>query len=207
MGSRRWPRTWTTRAELLTRAVDVADAAAVVAAVASVRDVLGPVTGLVNVAGIGGSGSFLGTHPATWDRVLGVHLGGTVACTRAVLPDMLAAGDGRIVNILTDGLWHGRTTVSYTTAKGAILGFTRSLALEVAAQGVRVNAVAPGPVATRMLLDDDPAVIAAELATVPIGRAIEATEVAATIAFLLGPGGAPYVGQVLAPNGGTVFSG
>jgi 2-hydroxycyclohexanecarboxyl-CoA dehydrogenase len=192
---------------LLTRAVDVADAAAVVAAVASVREVLGPVTGLVNVAGIGGSGSFVGTHPVTWDRVLRVHLGGTVACTRAVLPDMLAAGDGRIVNILTDGLWHGRTTVSYTTAKGAILGFTRSLALEVAAEGVRVNAVAPGPVATRMLLDDDPAVIAAELATVPIGRAIEATEVAATIAFLLGPGGAPYVGQVLAPNGGTVFSG
>ena len=57
------------------------------------------------------------------------------------------------------------------------------------------------------LFADDPAVIAAELATVPIGRAIEATEVAATIAFLLGQGGAPYVGQVLAPNGGTVFSG
>ncbi len=77
---------------------------------------------------------------------------------------MLERRTGVIVNVLTDGLWHGATSVTYTTAKGALLGFTRSLAREVAARGVRVNAVAPGPVATAMLLDDDPAAIAAELA-------------------------------------------
>lgn len=187
--------------------MDVADTGAVPAAMTALARDLGPVFALVNVAGIGGSGAFLDTDPAAWERVLGVHLGGTVACTRAVLPAMLDRGSGRIVNLLTDGLWHGRTTVAYTTAKGAILGFTRALAVEVADRGVRVNAVAPGPVATPMLLDGDPEEVAAELRTVPLRRALQPDEVAATISFLLGPGGEPYVGQVLGPNGGTVFAG
>ena len=171
-----------------------------------VRDA-GRVTILVNNAGVGGTGAFLDVDDAAWSEMLAVHVGGTVACTRALLPGMLEAGDGRIVTILSDGVWHGRTTVPYTTAKGALLGFTRSLATEVAARGVLVNAVAPGPVATPMLLDGSSDDLAAELATVPIGRFLVPDEVAATVAFLCGPGGVVYVGQVLGPNGGTVLAG
>jgi NAD(P)-dependent dehydrogenase (short-subunit alcohol dehydrogenase family) len=202
LGSEAW-----SKGRLETIIVDVADAPGVTAAIEELVARAGPVWALVNAAGIGGTAPFLEVDGPTWDRVLGTHLGGTVTCTRAVLPGMLRAGHGRIVNVLTDGLWHGRTTVPYTTAKGAILGFTRSLATEVAADGVRINAVAPGPVDTPMLHAGPPDEVAAELATVPIGRALTADEIAATIAFLLGPGGEAYVGQVLAPNGGTVFAG
>ena len=113
---------------------------------------------LVNNAGIAGTGPFL--------RPLGCGVGGGPRAstsmgpyaTRAVLPGDAGRRDGAgSSTVLTDGLWHGRTSVPYTTAKGALLGFTRSLAQEVAAAGVRVNAVAPGPVETPMLLDGDPA--------------------------------------------------
>jgi 3-oxoacyl-[acyl-carrier protein] reductase len=192
------------RPPILPLLVDVTDESAVRAALATLTGRHGAVGILVNNAGIGGHGGFLDATPGDWDRMLAVHLGGALTCIRAVLPGMLAAREGRIVNILTDGLWHGRTSTTYTTAKGALLGLTRSLAREVAAHGVRVNAVAPGPVDTPMFLDAAPEVVAAERATVPIGRSLRPDEVADTVAFLCGPGGEAYVGQVLAPNGGTV---
>jgi 3-oxoacyl-[acyl-carrier protein] reductase len=186
---------------------DVTDPAAVETAIRRLEGAAaGPVEVLINNAGLAGSGTFLETDRAAFERLLEVHLHGALHATRVVLPGMLERGSGVIVNVLSDGLWHGGTSVAYTTAKGALLGFTRSLAREVAPAGVRVNAVAPGPVATRMLLDDDPEAIAAELAGVPIGRALEPDEIAASIAFLCGPGGAAYVGAVLSPNGGTVMS-
>lgn len=184
--------------------LDITDGAAVAREHARIVDRFGPVSVLVNNAGIGGTAPFLAADAAAWAGVLGVHLDGSLACIRAVLPAMLHQRFGRIINVLSDGVWHGRTTVPYTTAKGALLGLTRSLAMEVADAGVRVNAVAPGPVATAMLLDGDPAAVEAERATVPIGRFLVPDEIAASIAFLAGPGGEPYVGQVLAPNGGTV---
>ena len=192
---------------LVTARADVADPDAVAAALDRIVTILGPIDALVSNAGIGGTGTFLDTDQAAWQRLQDVHLGGAVHLARLVLPGMLERGGGRIVTILSDGLWHGRTTVAYTTAKGALLGFTRALAVEVAPSGVRVNAVAPGPVATPMLLEDDPAAVEAERRTVPTGRFLEPASVAATIAFLVGPGGDDYVGQVLSPNGGTVFPG
>ena len=187
--------------------VDLRDQTAAAAAIDTFAQGAGAVDILVNNAGIGGSGVFLDVDAAEWADILAVHVGGTVACTRAVLPGMLDAGDGRIVTILSDGLWHGRTTVPYTTAKGALLGFTRALATEVAPRGVLVNAVAPGPVATPMLLDGTPQELAIELATVPIGQFLSPDEIASTVSFLCGPGGVVYVGQVLGPNGGTVLAG
>jgi 3-oxoacyl-[acyl-carrier protein] reductase len=119
---------------------------------------------------------------------------------------MLVAGWGRIVTIGSDSAWTGNAAVPYATAKAALVGFTRSLAREVAAAGVRVNLVAPGPVETPMLLHESPARLEAELATVLRGAFLSPEEVAETVAFLCGRGGDAYVGQVLSPNGGTVFT-
>ena len=162
---------------------------------------------LVNNAGVPGGGAFVDIDHAEWRRVIDVHVDGAFHLTQAVLPGMLDASWGRIVNVSSESVWLGNQSVQYVTAKAALIGFTRSLAYQVAPAGVRVNAVAPGPVATPMLLDGDPGNIEAERRTVRIGRFLEPEEIAATIAFLVGPGGDGYVGQVLSPNGGTVFPG
>lgn len=186
---------------------DVTDGAAVAAGVQAVQLELGPVGILVNNAGIPGAGRFTDLDYAGWRRVLDVHIDGAFHATQAVLPGMIEAGWGRVITIASEAVWLGNTSVQYATAKAALLGFTRSLARQVAGSGVLVNAVAPGPVETRMLFDNTEAEIAAERATVLIGRFLQPEEIAASIAFLAGPGGDGYVGQVLSPNGGTVFPG
>jgi NAD(P)-dependent dehydrogenase (short-subunit alcohol dehydrogenase family) len=142
-----------------------------------------------------------------WRRVLDVHVDGAFHLTKAVLPGMVDAGWGRVVNIASEAVWLGDQSVQYVTAKAALVGFTRALAYQVAPDGLRVNAVAPGPVDTPMFRDNDAAAIEDELRSVRIGRVLEPDEIAATVAFLAGPGGDAYVGQVLSPNGGTVFPG
>jgi NAD(P)-dependent dehydrogenase (short-subunit alcohol dehydrogenase family) len=186
---------------------DVTEPAAVAAGVRQVVAELGPVAVLVNNAGVAGSGRFVDATFEAWRRVLDVHVDGTFHVTRAVLPGMLEAGWGRVVNIGSEAVWLGNTSVQYATAKAALVGFTRSLARQVARQGVLVNAVAPGPVETPMFFDNTPAEIEAERQTVLIGRLLVPDDIAATISFLVGPGGDAYVGQIISPNGGTVFPG
>jgi 3-oxoacyl-[acyl-carrier protein] reductase len=186
---------------------DVTDAAAVDDAVERLAAAHGPVAVLVNNAGVPGAGRFVDISFEDWRRVLDVHVDGTFHVTKSVLPAMIDAGWGRIVNIASEAVWLGNQSVQYVTAKAALVGFTRSLADQLSASGILVNAVAPGPVDTPMLRDNDPAAIEAELASMRIGRFLEPEEIAATIAFLAGPGGDAYVGQVLSPNGGTVFIG
>jgi 3-oxoacyl-[acyl-carrier protein] reductase len=186
---------------------DVTDAAAVGDAVERLAAAHRPVAVLVNNAGVPGAGRFVDISFEDWRRVLDVHVDGTFHVTKSVLPAMIDAGWGRIVNIASEAVWLGNQSVQYVTAKAALVGFTRSLADQLSASGILVNAVAPGPVDTPMLRDNDPAAIEAELASMRIGRFLEPEEIAATIAFLAGPGGDAYVGQVLSPNGGTVFIG
>ena len=188
-------------------AADVSDPAAVTAALDRLGAELGRPTILVNNAGIPGGGRFTDVTFEDWRRVLDVHVDGTFHVTQAVLPAMTEAGWGRIVNICSEAVWLGNQSVQYVTAKAALVGFTRALAYQLAPSGILVNGVAPGPVDTPMLRDNDPAAIEAERASVRIGRFLEPDEIAATIAFLVGPGGDGYVGQVLSPNGGTVFIG
>ena len=194
-----------TRADAL--ALDVTDAAAVRAAVGGAVAEHGAIDILVNNAGIPGAGRFLDVDFAAWQRVLDVHVSGTFHVTKAVLPTMVARRWGRVITIASEAVWLGNQSVQYVTAKAALVGFTRALAYQVAPDGVLVNAVAPGPVETPMLRDNDPDAIEAERRSVRIGRFLEPDEVAATIVFLAGPGGDAYVGQVLSPNGGTVFPG
>jgi len=186
---------------------DITDAGAVQTAVRRVVAELGPVGILVNNAGVAGSGRFVDTSFEAWRRVLSVHVDGTFHVTQAVLPAMLEDRWGRIVNIASEAVWLGNTSVQYATAKAALVGFTRSLARQVGRDGVLVNAVAPGPVETPMFFDNTAAEIEAERQSVLIGRLLVPDDIAATISFLVGPGGAGYVGQILSPNGGTVFPG
>ena len=186
---------------------DITDAGAVQTAVRRVVAELGPVGILVNNAGVAGSGRFVDTSFEAWRRVLSVHVDGTFHVTQAVLPAMLEDRWGRIVNIASEAVWLGNTSVQYATAKAALVGFTRSLARQVGHDGVLVNAVAPGPVETPMFFDNTPAEIEAERQSVLIGRLLVPDDIAATISFLVGPGGDGYVGQILSPNGGTVFPG
>jgi 3-oxoacyl-[acyl-carrier protein] reductase len=186
---------------------DVTDPHAVQDTVARWIDEAAGVDILVNNAGVPGGGQFVDVTYEEWRRVLDVHVDGAFHVTKAVLAGMAERGWGRIVNISSESVWLGNQSVQYVTAKAALLGFTRALAYQVAPLGIRVNAIAPGPVDTPMLRDNDPASIEAERQAVRIGRFLDPDQIAATVAFLAGPGGDAYVGQVLSPNGGTVFPG
>ena len=174
--------------------------------VAAAEAAFGPVTHLVNNAGYVHQARFIDLTPADFDRMIAVHLRGTFLCTRAVLPAMLARRSGVIVNIASQlGQIGGIELSHYAAAKAGIIGMTKSLAREVSAQGVRVNAVAPGPINTplvRNLSEDWQRTKAAEL---PLGRFGEPEEVAATVAFLCSPAAALFVGQTLGPNSGDVM--
>lgn len=189
----------------ITLVADVTDRDTVRAAIDTMTAAAGPISILVNNAGVPGAGQFVDTSYEDWRHVLDVHVDGAFHVTKAVLPGMLTGGGGRIVCIASEAVWLGNQSVQYVTAKAALVGFTRALAYQLAPAGIRVNAIAPGPVDTPMLRDNDQAAIDAELESVRIGRFLEPDEIAATVAFLAGPGGEPYVGQILSPNGGTVF--
>ena len=177
-----------------------------VAGVAAVAEGLGTVAVLVNNAGIVHQARFVDLTAADFDRMFAVHVRGTFLCTKAVLPGMLARGTGSIVNMASQlGQIGGIELVHYSAAKSAIIGMTKSLAREVSAAGVRVNAVAPGPINTplvRALSDDWRKAKAAEL---PLGRFGEPEDIAATVAFLVSDDARIYVGQTLGPNSGDVM--
>lgn len=185
---------------------DVSDQADVAAMLTQAEAAFGPVTHLVNCAGHVHQSRFTDLTVQDFDRMIAVHLRGTFLCTHAVLPGMLARGAGCIVNIASQlGQIGGIELVHYSAAKAGIIGLTKALAREVSAQGVRVNAVAPGPINTPLVMnlsDDWKRTKAAEL---PLGRFGEPEEVAATVAFLCSPAASLFVGQTLGPNSGDVM--
>ena len=185
---------------------DVSNEADVAAMVELAEAALGPVTHLINNAGHVHQGRFTDLSVQDFDRMIAVHLRGTFLCTHAVLPGMLARGAGVIVNIASQlGQIGGIELVHYSAAKAGIIGLTKALAREVSERGVRVNAVAPGPINTplvRKLSEDWQRAKAAEL---PLGRFGEPEEVAATVSFLCSPAASLFVGQTLGPNSGDVM--
>lgn len=166
----------------------------------------GAPTHLVNNAGHVHQSRFVDLDPVDFDRMISVHLRGTFLCTRAVLPHMLARKSGCVVNMASQlGQIGGIELVHYSAAKAGIIGMTKALAREVSTQGVRVNAVAPGPINTplvRALSEDWRAAKAAEL---PLGHFGEPEDVAETVAFLCSDAARIYVGQTLSPNSGDVM--
>lgn len=185
---------------------DVSDPDAVERIFAAGRDAFGDCTLLVNNAGHVHQSPFEALAVADWDRMIAVHLRGTFLCCRAALPAMLAAGDGVIVNIASQlGQIGGVDLVHYSAAKAGIIGLTKALAREVSARGVRVNAVAPGPIETELVRALSEEWRAAKKAQLPLGRFGAPEDVAETVAFLASPAAGIYVGQTLGPNSGDVM--
>lgn len=185
---------------------DVSVEADVAAMVAAAEVAFGPVTHLVNCAGFVHQSRFVDLTVADFDRMIAVHLRGTFLCTHAVLKGMLARGSGVIVNIASQlGQIGGFELAHYAAAKAGMIGMTKSLAREVSAQGVRVNAVAPGPINTPLVRNLSAEWQRAKAAELPLGRFGEPEEVANTVAFLCSPQSSLFVGQTLGPNSGDVM--
>ena len=173
----------------------------------AVERALGPIDALVNNAGILQEKPFLDTTEADWDRMLATDLKSVFLMCQAVLPGMVARNGGGIVNIASDlGLLGRAQYAPYCAAKAGVIGLTRSLAREFAPH-IRVNAIAPGPVATSMLSAEhmSPEWLAKEL-DIPQHRFAAPDEIAATALFLLSDLSRFYCGQVLSPNGGSVMA-
>ena len=190
----------------LHRSVDVADVAATRAFAAEMAQALGPIDILFNNAGMNIRKAFEDYSEAEFDRLISVHVKGMFFMAQAVYPAMVARGRGCIINVASQRALKGAVNAApYSAAKAAIIGFTRSLSWEAAPKGVRVNAIAPGPIDTDLtatMTDEDRAAFKAAL---PVHRFGTPEEIAATALLLAGPQGGFYVGACLSPNGGDVM--
>jgi 2-hydroxycyclohexanecarboxyl-CoA dehydrogenase len=185
---------------------DVADGAQVGRALEVVRTALGPVHVLVNNAGICSFAPFEELPEREWDRTMAVIAKGAFHCVRAVLPDMTAAGWGRIVNVSSLAAMKGAPSLAhYAAAKAAVLGFTKALATELGPRGITVNAIAPGLVETPLLDKSGlgPEARRAVVGALPIARIGVPDDIAAACAYLVSPDAGWTTGQVLSPNGGA----
>jgi len=182
---------------------DVADSEAVQTTVSSLLDRLGRCDILVNNAGITVDTLLLRLKEADWDRVMAVNLRGTFNCTKAVARGMVRSRYGRIVNMTSVvGEMGNAGQSAYAASKAGIIGFTKSMARELAGRNITVNAVAPGFIATEMIASLPETTRSGYLMLVPVGRLGTAEEVADAVAFLVRPESGYITGQVLGVNGG-----
>ena len=182
---------------------DVSDEAQGKAALASITKTLGDIDILCNNAGIGTSSLFTDMPVDMWDEMIRVNLRSVFLCTRLVLPAMRRKKWGRIINTASQlGHKGAPELVHYCAAKAGVIGFTKSLAYEVARDGITVNAIAPGPIETPMLAGLSKEWRDAKLAELPIGRFGRVDEVALTAVLLASNEGAFYVGATMNMNGG-----
>ncbi len=187
---------------------DVTDRAQIDTALAAIREALGPVTILVNAAGLEGFKRFTNLSFESWSKVIDVNLNGVFHCVQAVLPDMLDAGWGRIVNISSSSTHSGQPYMGhYVAAKSAVNGLTKSLALEYGPCGITVNAVPPGFVDTPMLRSAEQRRLLGGsvddiIARTPVRRVGRPEDIAAACAFLVSEEAGYITGQILGVNGG-----
>ncbi len=189
--------------------LDVRSDESIAAAVAATQDQLGPIDVLVNNAGIGGELFFGQTPPEVWDNMLAINLRGVLAVTHAVLPGMRERGSGSIVNVASEaGRVGSQLAVVYSATKAGVIGFTKALAKESARAGVRVNAVAPGPIDTPMVRAADQfgeigqRMVQGMIESTAMKRLGEPDEVAAAIAYLASDEAAYVTGETVGVSGG-----
>ncbi|KRW59016.1 SDR family NAD(P)-dependent oxidoreductase [Pseudomonas sp. TTU2014-080ASC] len=161
---------------------------------------------LVNNAGIAHSGTVDQLSVEVWDRVLAVHLRGTFLMTRAVLPLMYEQKQGRIINTVSQLAYKGAPGLcAYTAAKGGILSFTRSVALEIGARDITINCVAPGATLTPILEAVPSETLDRVRAGIPLGRLAQVEDISPSYVFLASDSGRHFQGQCISPNGGDHF--
>jgi 2-hydroxycyclohexanecarboxyl-CoA dehydrogenase len=185
---------------------DAADVDAVARCAAETRAAFGPVGILVNNAGIVGFNKFLTITEDMWDRMMRVNMKGPFLCTQQLLPDMLAAGWGRIVNISSSSAQTGASSMShYVASKGGVIGLTKALAIEFAASGITVNNVPPGFVDTPMLRES-PVDFDNFASTMPMKRSGCPDDIAAAVAYLASDDANYVTGQTISVNGGRFLT-
>lgn len=201
----------------LAMALDVRDEAACHAAMDAVLARWGRVDVLVNNAGIYMGKAFQDYSHADFQALLDVNLFGVIHMTQAALPHMRAQGSGRVINIASSaGKWGSRQQSAYNISKHAVVGLTRCVALETAAQGITVNAICPGFVQTDMVESlktevakaqgvDGEAMLAAALTRVPMGRVLNPSEISGLAVYLASDASSGMTGQSLSVDGGMVL--
>ncbi len=186
----------------------MSDRAQVDAAVERVRAEVGPPLVLVNNAGIPGFKEFLKISDEKWDRIMAVNLSGPFYFAQAVVPDMIEAGWGRIVNISSSSAQSGQPyMVHYVTSKAGLIGFTKALALELGPLGITVNTIPPGFVDTPMLRSSEQrgllgGTVDQTAERSPVRRAGTPEDIAHACSFLVSDGASYVTGQVIGVNGG-----
>jgi NAD(P)-dependent dehydrogenase (short-subunit alcohol dehydrogenase family) len=189
-------------------AVDVTDRSQIDAGVADVRARIGRPTILVNNAGLQGFDPFLSISVEKWNHILAVNLTGTFNCCQAVVPDMIEAGWGRIVNISSSSAQRGQPLMThYVSSKAGVIGLTKALALELGPKGITVNTIPPGFIDTPMLRASERQGFLGErvehhASQTPVRRVGRPEDIAATCAFLVRDEAGYITGQVIGVNGG-----
>jgi NAD(P)-dependent dehydrogenase (short-subunit alcohol dehydrogenase family) len=185
--------------------VDVSDPAQVNAAIGRIERELGQIEAAVCAAGHYAITPVADIAWSEWRRMLRVHLGGMLNVCRAVTPAMAARGHGTVVGVTSElAIGGGDGEAHYAAAKGAVIGLIRSLAVELAPLGVRVNGVAPGPTDTPMLPPESPWRRPAYLQSLPAARLSDPEEIALAVAYLV-EDGTFCVGEIISPNAGAVI--
>ncbi|MCY1388539.1 3-oxoacyl-[acyl-carrier-protein] reductase FabG [compost metagenome] len=185
---------------------NVADSASVAAAMAAVEARFGRLDILVNNAGVGSVDAFLETPDENWQRVIGVNLTGTFLCSREAVRLMHKTdAKGTVINISSTSAMTGEGPSHYCAAKAGVMGLTRSMARELAASGIRVNTIVPGPTNTPMMAGIPDDWMQSMLKAIPLGRMGETDEIAKVAVFLASEDAGFITGQNLAVNGGMAF--
>jgi 2-hydroxycyclohexanecarboxyl-CoA dehydrogenase len=190
--------------------LDITDAAEVVTTVGEIVAALGPVDALVNNAGWDQLSPFLDTDEDLWDRIIDINLRGPIRMTKAVLPGMVERQAGRIVNISSDAGRVGSTGEAvYSACKAGIIGFSKTVAREVARSGVTVNAICPGPTATPLLesmVGEHEKLIESLKRGIPLGRLGLPEDIAGAVAFMVSDDAGFITGQTLSVSGGLTMA-